>query len=240
MEKDPITPLISSCGLKRGYVLRNILLLQDRSVISSDLSRFIQTHCRADVHLVHEPGAALKVAHDIDIDLLITDIELGKEIDGIDVAIQLDALYQTPILFLTSSSDDKMLERASRLRPIGYRIRPIREDELIVQHRLIRYQYECERFSLLDLGKGYHYDDEQRRLLRDDEPIALTAKEHQLFLLLLNMPGEVVSFTYLDEQIWPADHVSSGTRRQLFYRLKAKLPDLDIETVTMTGYRLNF
>ncbi len=220
--------------------MKNILLLQKQSIIACDLGRSIQNNCHADVHLAHDPAAALRVARDIDIDLLITDIELGEEVDGVDVAIQLDALYQTPMLFLTSSSDEQMLERASRLSPIGYRIRPFREDELIPQLKLARYQYERENLSLLDLGKGYHYDNEQRRLLRDDESIALTAKEHQLFLLLLNAPGKVVPFTYLDEQIWPASYVSSGTRRQLFYRLKTKLPDLDIETVTMTGYRLTF
>ncbi len=154
--------------------------------------------------------------------------------------MRMDALYQTPILFLTSSSDEGMLKRASKLRPVGYRIRPFREDELIAQLKLVHYQYERENLSLIDLGKGYYYDHEQRRLLRDNESIALTAKEHQLFLLMLNRPGKVVSFTYIDDRLWPANYVSSGTRRQLFYRLKRKLPGLDIKTVPTTGYRLTF
>ncbi len=98
--------------------MKNILLLQNERIITSDLRRIIETGCHADVHLAHDSSTALRFAREIGIDLLITDVDLGERIDGVDVATQLDSLYQTPILFLMSSSDEEMLVRASRLTRI--------------------------------------------------------------------------------------------------------------------------
>ncbi len=218
--------------------MKNILFLEDEVIIALSARRSIEANCQATVHLAHNSTDALKIAREINIDLLIADVNLKEEVDGIDVATQLDALYKIPTIFLTSYSDELTLERASKLKSISYLVKPFREDDLIAQLKIARYQYERDHRAVSDLGQGYHYHHEERELERDGEHVALTAKEHQLFLLMVNAPGKVISFAHIDDRLWPAKYITPGTRRQLFYRLRGKLPDLELETINTTGYRL--
>lgn len=60
----------------------------------------------------------------------LVDISLGGDLDGVDVAEWLSRLYETPIVFATSLVDDDVLQRAGRIRPAGYLVKPIAPPQL--------------------------------------------------------------------------------------------------------------
>lgn len=91
----------------------------------------------------------------------------------------------------------------------------------------------------IDIGNDYVYDIKDQQLFFKNEPVILSAKEQQLFLLLLNNRGKVVPFSHIDEIIWFDSSVNDTTRRQLLYRLRSKLENLDFEVVKFSGYKLN-
>ena len=91
----------------------------------------------------------------------------------------------------------------------------------------------------IDVGNGYIYDIKHQQLFLNGEHIILSAKEQQLFLLLLNNRGKIVPLSYIDEVIWFDSNVTDSTRRQLLHRLRSKLEKLDFEVVKYSGYRLN-
>lgn len=216
----------------------NILLLEDEVIIALSIKQTIEANCKAHVFNTHCAAEAQKTVHENRIDLLIADINLNEETDGIDVAGRLNSLYHIPTLFLTSYSDEETLKRASGVDFIGYLVKPFREEELIAQIKLANFQFMKNEHFCSDLGKGYRYLYKTRELLKNDEEIILTAKEHQLLLLLINAAGKTVTFDYIDDLVWPAKAISAGARRQLFYRLRSKLPDLELETVYHIGYVL--
>jgi DNA-binding LytR/AlgR family response regulator len=62
--------------------------------------------------------------------LLLLDINLGGQKDGIDVAEFVRANYQIPIIFLTANSDTKTVQRAKTVNPNAYLLKPFTKDDL--------------------------------------------------------------------------------------------------------------
>lgn len=63
-------------------------------------------------------------------DLVLMDIRLKGETDGIDLAYWIRQTYRVPVVFLTAHSDEKTLERAKIAEPFGYILKPFEENSL--------------------------------------------------------------------------------------------------------------
>lgn len=63
-------------------------------------------------------------------DIVLMDIHLAGEMDGIETADRVHAEYHIPVIFLTAYADDALIERAKRTLPFGYIIKPFGEREL--------------------------------------------------------------------------------------------------------------
>ncbi|MBS1530575.1 MAG: response regulator [Bacteroidetes bacterium] len=63
-------------------------------------------------------------------DLLLLDIQLSGKKDGIDVAEKLNELYRIPFIFLTANTDGETIERAKKVRPHAYIVKPFTNEEL--------------------------------------------------------------------------------------------------------------
>jgi DNA-binding LytR/AlgR family response regulator len=63
-------------------------------------------------------------------DLLLLDINLGGQKDGIDVAVYARQSYTTPIIFLTANSDKATVERAKIVKPNAYLVKPFTKEDL--------------------------------------------------------------------------------------------------------------
>jgi len=63
-------------------------------------------------------------------DLILMDVHIEGEIDGIDTAAQIPAEYFIAIIYLTAYSEEGTLERARATKPYGYLIKPFSEQEL--------------------------------------------------------------------------------------------------------------
>ena len=65
-------------------------------------------------------------------DLLLLDIQLSGKKDGIDVAQKINELYQVPFIFLTANSDAETIDRAKKVKPHAYIVKPFTKEELFV------------------------------------------------------------------------------------------------------------
>jgi len=63
-------------------------------------------------------------------DLLLLDIQLAGKKDGIDVAEKLNELYHIPFIFLTANSDGETIDRAKKVKPHAYIVKPFTKEEL--------------------------------------------------------------------------------------------------------------
>jgi len=63
-------------------------------------------------------------------DLLLLDIQLSGKKDGIDVAQKLNELHPIPFIFLTANSDGETIDRAKKVKPHAYIVKPFTKEEL--------------------------------------------------------------------------------------------------------------
>ena len=63
-------------------------------------------------------------------DLLLLDVNLNGEKDGIDIARKVNEQYHIPYIFLTAYSDGATIERAKAVKPLAYLVKPFTKEEL--------------------------------------------------------------------------------------------------------------
>ncbi|OQP44226.1 hypothetical protein A4H97_33265 [Niastella yeongjuensis] len=65
-------------------------------------------------------------------DLLLLDIQLSGKKDGIDVAQKVNEQYPMPFIFLTANSDAETIDRAKKVKPHAYIVKPFSKEDLFV------------------------------------------------------------------------------------------------------------
>ncbi|TFH41808.1 MAG: response regulator [Chrysiogenales bacterium] len=77
-------------------------------------------------------------------DLIIMDIFLANDMDGIQASSLIAKEIDVPVIFLTANADSTTIKRADEIRHYGYLIKPIKQNELssIISTALQRHQIE--------------------------------------------------------------------------------------------------
>ena len=94
---------------------------------------------------------ALFIAEANPSDLVLMDIDLEGEIDGIQTAKELKSLHNVPVVFVTGSYDNKTIERAKQAEPMGYLIKPvdIQELKVTIEFAIFKHRLQLERENLI-------------------------------------------------------------------------------------------
>jgi CheY-like chemotaxis protein len=73
---------------------------------------------------------AIKKIREKNPDLVLMDIQLNGDMDGIKVAQQIRNQYNIPFIYITGSHDNSLLDRAKQTNPIGFISKPFDETEI--------------------------------------------------------------------------------------------------------------
>ncbi|UYZ62147.1 LytR/AlgR family response regulator transcription factor [Hymenobacter weizhouensis] len=109
-----------------------ILIVEDESTIARHLSRVLELLGHRVTGIAGRVSEALESLHQERPDLVLLDIKLRGELDGIDLATRLRSEYHLPFVFVTSQADARTVERAKLTRPHGYLIKPFDENDIFV------------------------------------------------------------------------------------------------------------
>ncbi len=107
-----------------------ILIVEDEKIICLDLQRRLEKFGYNVAGVASTAQEAIDKAANLQPDIILMDIMLGEESDGIDAATEIKNLLGIPVIFLTAYADDKTLERAKAAEPFGYVLKPFKEREL--------------------------------------------------------------------------------------------------------------
>ena len=141
-------------------VPKRILVVEDETIVSMDLQNSLKYLGYEVVGAAVSGPEAIAKADATRPDLVLMDIMLKGEMDGIQAAETIYARLGIPVIFLTASTDDKTLQRAKVTEPFGYMIKPFEERELhshieiaLYKHRMEKQLRESEeRYSLATQG----------------------------------------------------------------------------------------
>ncbi|MGE0097833.1 MAG: ATP-binding protein [Hydrogenophaga sp.] len=107
-----------------------ILIVEDESIVAFNLQQRL-AQLGYDVPAVAVSGQeSLDLILQTNPDLVLMDIHIEGDMDGIDVAARLKEDNPVPVIYLTAYSEDSTLERARKTSPYGYLIKPFSEREL--------------------------------------------------------------------------------------------------------------
>lgn len=122
-----------------------ILVVEDESIVAEDIRRSLQKLGYAVPSVVASGEEAVKKVEEISPDMVLMDIMLAGEMDGIEAADKIRSNFNVPVVYLTAYSDGKILERAKLTEPFGYIIKPFKERELQINVEIALYKYKMER-----------------------------------------------------------------------------------------------
>jgi len=109
--------------LKIGIVEDELVIA--RTIVST-LDELGYSHCGPAINYTE----AMEMLEQNRPDLLLLDILLAGRKDGIDVAQKLNELYKVPFIFLTANSDGETIDRAKKVKPHAYIVKPFSKEEL--------------------------------------------------------------------------------------------------------------
>lgn len=122
-----------------------ILVVEDESIIAEDLKNSL-IKLGYTVPSVESTGEkAIKKTEEIKPDLVLMDIVLHGNMDGIEAAKVIHSRFDIPVVYLSSYSDEEILERAKITEPYGYIIKPFNERELHINIEIAIYKHMIEK-----------------------------------------------------------------------------------------------
>jgi PAS domain S-box-containing protein len=107
-----------------------LLIVEDENIIAKDIQRRL-TRLGYSVPAIASSGRdALQKTATVHPDLILMDIVLKGDMDGVDAAAQVQEHFQIPIVYLTAYADEHTWQRAMATEPFGYVLKPVIDRQL--------------------------------------------------------------------------------------------------------------
>ncbi|MTB50820.1 LytTR family DNA-binding domain-containing protein [Lewinella sp. W8] len=108
----------------------NILIIEDQPLYADQLEILCEKLGYTVVACCPDAFTGLDAFHRHHPDLLLSDIHLAGDVDGIDLAQQLNAHRPVPVIFITSLRDAETFARAQSVLPLAFIVKPFTEIQL--------------------------------------------------------------------------------------------------------------
>ena len=134
-----------------------VLIVEDEPMIALEISE-VMTHLGNQVLAIVDSGEeAIEKARQVNPDIILMDIRLTGEMDGIEAAGIINTRFNIPVVFLTAHAEQEYLDKAKLAQPYGYLIKPVQERDLKVTIEMALYTAKIEaerRAAELELSKS--------------------------------------------------------------------------------------
>ncbi|MXS81639.1 EAL domain-containing protein [Nitrosomonas oligotropha] len=123
-----------------GYI--KILIVEDEKIVALDLKRRLTKLGYQVTGMAASGQKALALVDQEIPNIVLMDIHIQGDMDGVEVADQLQKAHSIPIIYLTAYSEEKTVTRAKATKPYGYLLKPFSDRELhiIIQVSIERYE----------------------------------------------------------------------------------------------------
>jgi DNA-binding response OmpR family regulator len=220
-----------------------VLIVEDEVIVAMELKMELEKLECEVTGMVHTQEDVMNSISINKPDIIMMDIKLGKNENGIEIVKIIQKSKNIPILYLTAFSDDNTMEKAFSTNPIGYIVKPFKTQELKTNIQLAMFKLKQTNASIINkdyipLGEDFYFDLKNKKLYYQDNFIKLGKNEKQLLSILIDAKHVEVPFGTLEERIWNGNKTSTSALRTLVYRLKGKLGNNIIQVTYGYGYNL--
>ena len=122
----------------------SILIVEDEKIVALDITRTLEKMKYQVLTPLQTGEEALEYLIHHRPDLILLDIKLKGDIDGIDTAVEINTKYNIPFIFLSTFSDETTLSRAKRTEPYGYITKSSHTNDLHSMIEMALYRHKME------------------------------------------------------------------------------------------------
>lgn len=128
-----------------------ILIVEDEYIIANDIQASLEKMGYNVCGMVASGEKAITAVKEKQPDLVLMDIMLKGEMDGVAAAEIIKSEFDISVIYLSAYSDEEVLKRAKKTLPFGYLIKPFRDRELraAIEMALFKHQIEKEKDQLI-------------------------------------------------------------------------------------------
>src|SRR5579863_644648 len=101
-----------------------ILIVEDEPIVALDLSTGMQQFGYAIAGIAEDAASAIRLFTDNAVDIVLMDIHLKGEIDGVATALQLLKIKAVPVIYLTAFTDTATIQRVKETHPAAFLSKP--------------------------------------------------------------------------------------------------------------------
>jgi PAS domain S-box-containing protein len=122
-----------------------ILIVEDEGIEALDIQHRLANLGYELPQIAFSGEEAVRMAEEIRPDLVLMDIMLHGEIDGVEAARLIKACLGIPIIYLTAYANEDIVQRAKLTDPYGYIVKPFKERELHIAIEMALYKHRMEK-----------------------------------------------------------------------------------------------
>jgi len=126
-----------------------VMIVEDEALIAQQLKKRLETLGYKVSDIVDSTEQAVQSLCVNPANLVLMDIVIKGNTDGIHAATRIQNEFKLPVIFLTAYADEKTLQRAELARAYGYLVKPVQERELNAMIRIVLNRHARDR-ELLD------------------------------------------------------------------------------------------
>jgi len=212
-----------------------ILIVEDEGIVADEIKSRLINLGYGVTGIAMTGEEAVILAFDSYPDLILMDIMLKGDVDGIGAANRIRDRMDVPIVYLTAYGDDETLQRAKISEPFGYILKPFKERDLHSTIEISLYRHRMER-DLHELGLRYHIITELTTdfcfsiRFEDDNSLAFEWPTNDFTRITGYLPGD---FRKPDDflKLIPAEDQADVLRR-LDAHLSGKAPYFECRIIT--------
>lgn len=128
-----------------------IMLIEDSGILVSDIEETLDTE-DITIEWVHKSGeGALEELESVSPDLILMDINLDGEMDGVEATEQIRERWDIPVVYLTAYSNEKYMDRVKESDALAFLVKPLEKQDL---QRIIAWFHSGGDQPVPDLKRG--------------------------------------------------------------------------------------
>lgn len=214
-----------------------VQIVEDEGVVALDIRRHLEAFGYRVTGSYASGEEAIANFEAEDPDLVLMDIRLQGQMDGIEAAQIVREQFRVPVIILTAYADEKTIERAKFIEPFGYIIKPFEERELRtnIEMALFRHKLETRLQESEERYRRFFQEDLSADFVADSQGVLLACNRSFVEYFGFASPEEVEG-TLLDNRFPDAKHAADFWR-QLKQNNRLVLHELDL--LRADGTKLN-
>jgi YesN/AraC family two-component response regulator len=122
-----------------------IIIVEDERLVAQDIAQILKDEGYMVCAIASDGKTAIQKIIEFSPDLVLLDIRIKGEIDGVEVAEHIQSFFAIPVIYLTAFSDAETLARVKATHPMGYVLKPFRREQLLSSITIALSTYQAQK-----------------------------------------------------------------------------------------------